>query len=80
MPDASRVAAASDYRDPVPGFEGRWLAGLAPVGDTGLIVVIQTRYDSRAPLERFGLLFGLPIAFGGLVAALIRRNGRRRAP
>jgi len=34
-----------DYRDPVAGFEGRWLAGAAPVGGTGLVVVVQTRYD-----------------------------------
>jgi hypothetical protein len=34
------------HRDPVPGFEGRWLAGFAPVGDTGFVVVVQTRYDA----------------------------------
>src|SRR5439155_16117851 len=33
-------------RDPVPGFEGRWLAGFAPVGDTGFVVIVQTRYDA----------------------------------
>jgi hypothetical protein len=30
----------------VPGFEGRWLAGFAPVGDTGFVVIVQTRYDA----------------------------------
>jgi hypothetical protein len=34
------------HRDPVPGFEGRWLAGFAPVGDTGFVVIVQTRYDA----------------------------------
>jgi serine/threonine-protein kinase len=33
----------ADYRDPVPGFEGRWLAGIAPVGHTGFVIVVQTR-------------------------------------
>ena len=31
---------------PVPGFEGRWLAGFAPVGETGFVVIVQTRYDA----------------------------------
>jgi hypothetical protein len=34
------------HRDPVPGFEGRWLAGFAPVGDTGFVVIVQTRRDA----------------------------------
>jgi len=34
------------HRDPVSGFEGRWLAGFAPVGDTGFVVIVQTRYDT----------------------------------
>jgi hypothetical protein len=34
------------HRDPVPGFEGRWLAGFSPVGDTGFVVIVQTRYDA----------------------------------
>jgi hypothetical protein len=34
------------HRDPVPGFEGRWLAGFAPVGDSGFVVIVQTRYDA----------------------------------
>jgi eukaryotic-like serine/threonine-protein kinase len=45
LPAPGRVATAPRYRDPLPGFEGRWLAGIAPVGDTGLFVVVQTRYD-----------------------------------
>jgi serine/threonine-protein kinase len=38
----------ADYRDPVPGFEGRWLAALAPVGKTGYVVLVETRRD-RSP-------------------------------
>jgi hypothetical protein len=36
----------SDFHDPVPGFEGRWLAGLAPVDTTGFAMVALTRYDA----------------------------------
>ncbi len=43
----------ADHRDPVPGFEGRWLAGFAPVGETGFVVIVQTRYDAAvAPSVR----------------------------
>jgi serine/threonine protein kinase len=31
-----------DYRDPIPGFSGRWLAAFAPVGKTGFVVLVQT--------------------------------------
>jgi hypothetical protein len=34
-----------DYRDPIPGFDGSWLAASAPVGATGFVVVVQTRRD-----------------------------------
>jgi predicted Ser/Thr protein kinase len=46
---ASGIATDRDahFRDPVgrnhPGFSGRWLAGFAPVGQTELMVVVQTR-------------------------------------
>jgi serine/threonine-protein kinase len=32
-----------DYRDVVPGFSGPWLAAFAPVGNTGFVVLVQTR-------------------------------------
>jgi len=32
-----------DYEDAVPGFEGKWLAAVAPVGNTGFAVLVQTR-------------------------------------
>ncbi|MHB8876720.1 MAG: protein kinase domain-containing protein [Myxococcaceae bacterium] len=37
------VQTAEDFRDDVPGFEGPWLAGVAPVGGTPFVVVVQTR-------------------------------------
>jgi hypothetical protein len=33
-----------DYRDPVPGYSGSWLATIAPIGQTGFVVVVQTRH------------------------------------
>jgi hypothetical protein len=44
LPDPEPITDDA-HRDPVPGFEGRWLAGFAPVGDTGFVVIVQTRYD-----------------------------------
>jgi len=40
-----------DYRDPVPGFDDRWLATIAPVGQTGFLVVVQVRLPD-GPIER----------------------------
>jgi hypothetical protein len=33
-----------DYLDPVPGFSGRWLASIVPIGQTGFVVIVQTRH------------------------------------
>jgi serine/threonine protein kinase len=33
-----------DYRDPVPGFGGPWLATIAPIGQTGFMVIVQTNH------------------------------------
>lgn len=33
----------SEYEDAVPGFQGPWLAAFAPVGNTGFVVLVQTR-------------------------------------
>lgn len=43
LPPFQRVSSTASYRDPVEGFDGRWLAGFAPVGETGFVVVVQTR-------------------------------------
>lgn len=41
---APRVNA--NYRDPVAGFEGEWIAAFAPVGHTGYVIVTQSRKSS----------------------------------
>ncbi len=71
------------YRDPVVGYEGRWIAGFAPVGNTGLVVVVQTRNDAvsepNATLaRRLALLGGLPFAIGAGLAVAVLLYARRR--
>jgi eukaryotic-like serine/threonine-protein kinase len=75
------------YHDPVPGYEGRWLAGFAPVGDTGFVVIVQTRYDAavqpNARLWRIAQVGGviLMVAVIGLgLSGFARRRRRRRVP
>jgi hypothetical protein len=36
----------ADYHDPIPGFGGEWLAALAPVGNTGFLILVETRKAS----------------------------------
>ena len=35
----------ADFHDPLPGFEGGWLAAFAPVGRTGFIVLVERQVD-----------------------------------
>jgi hypothetical protein len=77
------------HRDPVPGFEGRWLAGFAPVGDTGFVVIVQTRHDaavepnarlSRSFVRRAGTIVLVWIMVSGASLWLYaRRRPRVRA-
>lgn len=58
LPDPSLVTSSDDYRDPAaerhPWYAGRWIAGFAPVGNTGFVVIVQTPYD----VLRFEAQFG----------------------
>ena len=44
-----------NYHDPVASFAkeyaGRWIAGFAPVGNTGFVVVVQQRFEDAVSLE-----------------------------
>jgi hypothetical protein len=63
-----------NHRDPVRGYEGRWLAGFAPIGDTGFVVIVQTRYDAAvAPNARLSrrLAWGMSIALVAWIALCI---------
>jgi serine/threonine-protein kinase len=53
LPDPGREADAElaldpDYRDPLAAhderYQGRWLAGFAPVGNTEFVIIVQQRY------------------------------------
>jgi hypothetical protein len=83
---AAPHAVKNFYLDPAgqrdPAYAGRWLAGFAPVGDTGLIVIVQQRHDEAvAPYQ--GFLWQLPLwalgmgAVGVVLAWLLRRTGAR---
>ncbi len=80
-------AQDDDYRDPVPGFEGRWLAGLAPVPGTPFVAVVQTRHDAAIAANqrlarrlRLAGLFALAVATSGALLLLgVQRHRRRRA-
>jgi serine/threonine-protein kinase len=41
-----------NYRDPAAPASGRWLAAFAPVGNTHLVVIVQTRADDATALDR----------------------------
>jgi hypothetical protein len=65
-----------DYRDPVSGMDGRWLAAFAPVGNTGFIVGVQTRYEAAVESNRLlrGSLIHRTLALApvlGVAAAII---------
>ena len=56
LPDSNLlIPPEDDYRDPVSSvtkdYEGRWIAGFAPVGNTGFVVVVQQRFEEAVSLE-----------------------------
>jgi serine/threonine-protein kinase len=65
-----------NYRDPVASvakeYAGRWIAGFAPVGNTGFLVVVQQRFEDAVSLEA-ATLWNLALwsALASLVAIAI---------
>jgi hypothetical protein len=85
------VASEEGHCDPVKDgdcrsvkpHKGRWLAGFAPVGNTGFVAIVETlRDDAAHPNEtlvrRLLLWGGLPFAFCALLLAGAVRLARRR--
>lgn len=79
------VLRHDDYRDPIPGFSGRWLAAFAPVGNTGYVVLVQSPHGEAArasyTLGRTATLLAT-VAVGGLLGlwfVTFRLSRRRRA-
>ncbi|MGE5306075.1 MAG: hypothetical protein ACM3TN_22435 [Alphaproteobacteria bacterium] len=50
-----QIPADNDYKDPVSKvakeYAGRWIAGFAPVGNTGFVVVVEQRFEDAVSLE-----------------------------
>ena len=70
-PDAGRATAVeASYQDPVPHYAGRWLAAFAPVGNTHLVVIVQTRFEDAVALDRQAATRLLWIAGAALVVVL----------
>jgi hypothetical protein len=66
-------AGIRDYEDPVriphPDYQGRWLAGFAPVGNTELVVIVQQRYD-EAITPDYGVWWtGSALTIGTIILA-----------
>ncbi len=83
------VASSEDYRDPAaarfPSYAGRWLAGFAPVGNTGFVVVVQTREtDALKPIKHFGAQLakwiGIALSPGLVLMAFTALRARKRRP
>ena len=95
LDDPGPPVFAKDYIDPVPAhlesrlfnnskYAGHWLAGFAPVGNTHLVVVVQTRYEDAVALDRMliGRLAGwagVALATGALTLVVIVWFARTRS-
>ncbi|HMF16375.1 MAG TPA: protein kinase, partial [Gemmataceae bacterium] len=68
-------AGIKDYVDPVGArdaeFEGRWLAGFAPVGNTELVVIVQQHYDDSIAPGRGIIWSGAAVLLGVLFIVAI---------
>jgi hypothetical protein len=51
-PGSRPAAVDAQYTDPVSGYAGRWLAAFAPVGNTHLVVIVQTRFEDAVALDK----------------------------
>lgn len=73
----------SGHRDPIPGFGGRWLAAFAPVGETGFVVMVETKEDNlfrrtRALAERFRTQLAVALFLVAVTGAVVAGRRRRR--
>ena len=71
-----QISPDDDYKDPVSSvlseYGGRWIAGFAPVGNTGFVVVVQQRFEDAVSLES-STLWSLALwsVLASIVAAVI---------
>jgi hypothetical protein len=71
-----QISPDDNYMDPVSSvakeYAGRWIAGFAPVGNTGFVVVVQQRFKDAVSLESSTLWdLALWSALASLVAVAI---------
>ena len=55
-------------------YQGRWIAGFAPVGNTRLIVIVQQRYEEALMLDPSlwrNLVVGSALAIGLALAVVV---------
>jgi hypothetical protein len=81
-PDVAPLAF-EEYRDPISKTSQRWLAASYPVGRTGLMVGVQTRYDLAFELSEIlrrelMRMAGLQVGGCALIAAMLFLSRRRR--
>jgi eukaryotic-like serine/threonine-protein kinase len=70
----------SDYRDPVAGFGGPWLAAFAPVGGTGYIAVVQTPRSAFLEWVRWKLSASALLLAGlAFLLSSVRKWSKKRA-
>lgn len=77
LSDSTQLISPDDnYLDPVSSvvkeYAGRWIAGFAPVGNTGFVVVVQQRFEDAVSLES-STLWSLAVwsALASIVVAVI---------
>jgi serine/threonine-protein kinase len=85
-----QVERESDHRDPLgsrDGYDGPWLAGVAPVGGTELAAIVETRLDDAVAVDRgtyrviaLWSVGGALLLAAGFVAAVRGTRRRGRAP
>lgn len=82
IPGPACVVADPNFRDAVPGYEGRWLAGLAPITGSPFVMVVQTRDDDAlrpgSVLWEWLLRFSGPMGAGALLLGGLLYVGLRR--
>ncbi|WP_437973298.1 hypothetical protein WMF11_30825 [Sorangium sp. So ce295] len=88
LPPPDRVASVDDWRDPLAErdpakYGGVFLAGVAPVGHTDLVVIVQSRADEATALDadprlRVVAWSGVALTLLGLAFAAVSAARRRR--
>jgi hypothetical protein len=69
----AKQAMDRHYRDPMASqdarYQGRWLAGFAPVGNTEFVIIVQQRYD-EAITPDYGIWWrGIALTIGTIILA-----------